>query len=629
MNILLTLAGFAMLLVGLFLNWAGILGILGLPRDQLQNLWVRRELVTVRMWCTFTGTILLVVTFIRWKSPPLADRLSNAIRKWADVIERVPLAIPLALTALVLAKSVLQLCLYMSGYAAYGADDFTRTISADYWLRHWNVVPQEDGWLGFASSVWLPLPDYLFGLGLAVHRDLFFTPRIENLILSGVVVVAAYFLGRELFGRTAGFLTATLVALQPWHVWLGFSGMTSDLPSILFITVFAAFVFRWLETDRPRALLAAASALGLAQGFRHEGWCFGAAFSLFLVWRAVARAREGRLTRQWLTVVAVALTIMNAFPVFWMARTFYLQGDVMPHLSWSPWRSPGPAAADAPEPASGGIGYLGMPLLAGGAFPLEFALSIAAVVLVLKSDARRALRQYLIVLAASVLSLAIGFKGQMAASIVFLRYLLPFVVVLLPYAGGLLAQLVTRSEQRRNHAALTSFVIVTSMVAFDVLRSFNYPSQFPVDAIDTGWHLRALQETGTLSPDSKILIERAEDWVDLGIVALANKPERFVVLNERAFRQTALLKRSANRPTPIPPRVEDGVRGSICGNDFQVEACRNSVLKEGFDVVILSSPARIASFRTAIPAVSRSLGRYWVFDLRPERPAITQPRDRR
>ena len=41
-----------------------------------------------------------------------------------------------------------------------------------------------------------------------VHRDLYLTPRIVNLVISAIAVVAAYLLGRELFGRTAGLLTA-------------------------------------------------------------------------------------------------------------------------------------------------------------------------------------------------------------------------------------------------------------------------------------------------------------------------------------------------------------------------------------------------------------------------------------
>ena len=80
------------------------------------------------------------------------------------------------------------------------------------------------GYLALLGGGQLPFPDYLFGLGLALNRDLFLTPKIINLAVSGIAVIAVYFLGRELFGRTAGFLTASLFAFQPWTVWLEFPG---------------------------------------------------------------------------------------------------------------------------------------------------------------------------------------------------------------------------------------------------------------------------------------------------------------------------------------------------------------------------------------------------------------------
>ena len=97
-------------------------------------------------------------------------------------------------------------------------------------------VIREVIWGGRGGSIFrgvragLPFPDYLFGLGLALHRDLFITPKIMNLLLLGIAVIVVYFLGRELFGRTAGLFTATVFAFQPWNVWLGISGILQICP---------------------------------------------------------------------------------------------------------------------------------------------------------------------------------------------------------------------------------------------------------------------------------------------------------------------------------------------------------------------------------------------------------------
>ncbi|HEX7781024.1 MAG TPA: hypothetical protein VF424_17370, partial [Vicinamibacterales bacterium] len=400
------------------------------------------------------------------------------------------------------------------------------------------------------------------------------------------------------------------------------------LPSILLILVFATFMFRWFEADRPRALLIAAGSLGLAHGFRHESWCFAAVFSILLVFLAISRWREKRLTSRWLAFVAGALVLINAFPVGWMAKTFFTQGQWMPHFSWSQWTpQPGAGGAPGPEMSSSEISYMGIPLLAGGAFPVEIALSLAGMVFVLRRRLGRPHYLYLIVLAAAALSFTAAFKGQIAASIVFARYLVPFVMVALPYAGGLIAQPLTAPHERRP-LALGALVVLLAALTFSLSRAFNYPAQFPADAISAGWTIRTLQESGTISPSGKILIERAEDWGDLGVVALANRPERFVVLNELAYRQTALWRKSANRPAPIPRRIEDGVRGTVCGNEFQDEPCRTSVMREGFELAVLSSPERAASFGKAFQTRSWVVGRYHLFDLKTEPARASPPADR-
>ena len=621
-------AGVALVLAGLALDASRISALTDLKANLLHNTWIQRELfVTARLWCLFTGSLLALAGALLWIFPGGAGRLVDALRAVATAVERRPSIAAAAVTLLVLAKSVIQFLLYRNGYVAYGADDFARTLSADYWLHHPAGGAPGDSWLGFAGSVWLPLPDVVYGLGLAIHRDLFFSPKIENLLFSGAIVVAAYFLGRAPFGRVAGLVTAALAAFQPWLVWLGLSGMTSDLPSILLILVFATFMFRWFETDRPRALLISAGSLGLAHGFRHESWCFAAVFSILLVFLVISRWREQRLTSQWLAFVAGALVLINAFPVGWMAKTYFAQGQWMPHLSWSQW-TPQPATGGAagPEMSSSEISYMGIPLLAGGSFPIEIALSLAGMVFVLRRRLGTPHYLYLIVLAAAALSFTAAFKGQIAASIVFARYLVPFVMVALPYAGGLIARPLTARDERRP-LALGALVVLLAALTFSVLRAFNYPAQFPADAISAGWTIRTLQETGAISPSGKILIERAEDWGDLGVVALANRPERFVVLNELAYRQTALWKKSANRPAPIPRRVEDGVRGTVCENEFQDEPCRTSVIREGFELAVLSSPERAASFAKAFQTRSRVVGRYHLFDLKTE-PARASP-DRR
>jgi Dolichyl-phosphate-mannose-protein mannosyltransferase len=627
-SIIACLAGIILLLLGGLTDWLSLLTIARLPQSELSNPWIRADLVTLRTLCVFVGCLLVISPVALWTYPLEITALSD----WVGVVRRTAAArcllfVLLSLTTLVLMKTVLQLCLFLFGYAAYGADDFSRTLSADYWLYYRRFDLGWEGWLGLGGSGWLPFSDYLFGLALAVHRDLYLTPRMLNLVISAIAVLAAYLLGRELFGRTVGLLTASLFAFQPWHLWLGVSGMTSDLPSVVLIGFFGLFLLRWLRTDRPYPLVAASGCLGVANGFRYENWFFAAVFSLFLVANAISRWRRGTLVGRWVAVAVCALVIVNLFPVIWMIASYVVLGDWLPALHvTNAWMV---AAAEAGKSAaSPGIPLainqspfmpqINMLVLALGAFPIELCLSFAGIAVLLRRRERTPSRQYLFVLLATLSLFAVVFKGRLPASIVFARYLLPFLLLLLPYAGFALFRLLDTSGSWRAQAVVAACLVIATTGFLDLGRAFNYPAVFPKDAIAAGWTIRRLQENGNVRESGKILIDRRADWGDLGIVALANRPERFVLINERAYRERAAQA--------LPRRREDlsafdgddrSVRGSICDQGFAVEACKKSVLGEGFDLVVLSSPTLARSFQDTFHASSWVMGDFHIFTMKP------------
>ena len=609
-SIIIFIAGTALLVGSLYFDGPSLLRLVGFPADRLYHPRVLGDLAIVRFLSGLVATILMISQVILWKHPGAGLTFYTKVKALISAAETATWA-PLVLVTLVSMKTVLQLGLFFVGYTLYEADDFARALRADYLVQFHKLDPGWDlGYLALVSgSGQLPFSEYLFGFGLALYRDPFLTPKIVNLIVSAAAVIVVYFLGRELFGRMAGLITAALFAFLPWTVWLGISGMPSDLPSVLFISLFGLFLFRWLETDKPAALLTAAGCLFVANAFRYENWFFSITFSVLIVLTVALLWRGGRLQRRIIFSSICALTIINAFPVFWMAFSYYTSGDWLPEYKSA-------AFMISPDTTSPRVSSISIPVLALGSFPFELVASIAGVALFLKSDRRKPFRIYLLVLAATFLMFSTMVRWQLPAYGGIARYLLAYMTLLLPYAGFLVTRLLNTPASGWNGRVVLTSAFVLALVTFDIARAFNYPGiKFPKDALYAGWTLRGLQETGTIQKDARILIERAADWGDLGIVVLANRPERFVVLNELAYIQAGLLGDETNKPAPVALSGSEGVRGNACDKGFQAEACRKSLRKERFDIVILSSPDRVQSFRETFHTRSWNIGRYHIFDL--------------
>ena len=296
-RIVLLIVGLTLLLFDLLVDPIDILKTVGFPVNKLYGERGQTDLAIFRLINLVVAVALIASQIILWKDPQVVTKAAAATKGFTSVATRLPSFTMLFLGAVMLVKTVLQLSLYLLGYRAYAGDDFSRAVKADDWFQHVMLSLDLTAWLNLGRAQ-LPFPDYLFGLALALYRDVYVTPKIVNLLLSCIVVVVAYLLGRELFGRAAGLFTAVVCAFQPWTIWLGLSGMTSDLPSVIMISLFGLFLLRWLETNHSASLLAAAGCLFVAAGFRYENWFFSVVFSLFLVYRFIAAMRIGRLTQQ-------------------------------------------------------------------------------------------------------------------------------------------------------------------------------------------------------------------------------------------------------------------------------------------------------------------------------------------
>jgi hypothetical protein len=276
----------------------------------------------------------------------------------------------------------------------------------------------------------------------------------------------------------------------------------------------------------------------------------------------------------------LALVIANAFPLIWMGACYYFFGDWLPALHKASVASRNVAFT------MGGIHVLAM-----SAFPMEMALAVVGVIVFLKAKRRKAVVKYLILSGAAFLLffLMVYAGGLRRIGPTHGRILLTYIVLLLPFGSYLLTRLLSQTDRSRVQSAICGIGLLLVIGLFDVVRAFNYPTSFPRDAIGAGWLLRRLQQTASIPENWKILIERAEDWGEYGIVALANRPERFILFDEKAL-------------------------GNAC-EGLLTETCKDRINEERFDLVILSSPERALSFRDTFTGRWWHVGRYYIFDM--------------
>src|SRR5262245_46213534 len=119
LNMVLLVTGAALLLVGICFDWTDLFARIGLPAGELSNRWLLADLATLRVVCIVLAAALVFSRIVLWRAPDAVASLSRTVDAIRPAAAESPLVMALALTVLVLAKTVLQLGLYLLGYRAY------------------------------------------------------------------------------------------------------------------------------------------------------------------------------------------------------------------------------------------------------------------------------------------------------------------------------------------------------------------------------------------------------------------------------------------------------------------------------------------------------------------------------
>ncbi|MBX3024214.1 hypothetical protein KF840_04810 [bacterium] len=190
------------------------------------------------------------------------------------------------------------------GFYGVSWDEAGRVLDAARWRADPRLLE---------ATTWLPLHRIVIGSALAIHPDLFVTPRVVTFLCGLGVLAALTWLAAELFHdpritRT----TALLGALFTPRVVLALTPLTSTMFSAIVLAAMAALA-RWLARPTRRWLMLAALAFALSTTIRFEGWMFAAAFGI-----AVLAAWWTDRRRVGLAELLAVGVIVSAFPLFWV-----------------------------------------------------------------------------------------------------------------------------------------------------------------------------------------------------------------------------------------------------------------------------------------------------------------------
>ena len=324
------------------------------------------------------------------------------------------------------------------GFVSVSADEYSRVLLAASWAESPYFIRR---YILDATNAWQPWHFYLLGLALRVHNDLFLTSRIVTMTFSLVSLGMLYLLSRKLFNRRSALFSVLIAGLLRAHVNLSLAPMAD----MIFVTLLISslyFIIVWLDGQATGYLLLSALMLGLASGFRYDGWFAVTIFSVYLGSRWLIGLWTARSLRPlWLLAICLA-----CLPILvWLMGNYVYWGDPIHFLaghkgSGLAVRDIGPLAHLFPE-----LVYVEL-LLQNGA--LVCALALAGIVLSHRYLGHR-LWLYLALSIGPYVILVL--RGRSPGVAYRPHYPFPYLVLLTPFCAYALDRVVAAPKQPVRH----------------------------------------------------------------------------------------------------------------------------------------------------------------------------------
>jgi hypothetical protein len=484
------------------------------------------------------------------------------------------------------ARLAMQVRLYRKGFISVSADEFGRGLRAQEWSQHLSVAPWAD-----IISPWPPFEMYLNGLALHIFNEPLVTPRITVFMASCLLLIGLFFLARDLFASTlVAALAVSIVAVQPWYVWLSGTPMLE----MYFLASFVGglyFLVAWVREKRRLYWLFAALLFLLASGFHVQSWILINLVNLFTIPFFLKKLKQ----REQKIFVRTALfwLLGNAYILFWAAAEYLTTGQVFrilsSHTSYSLWFYAGYDVAIVEK-------LLYYPTIVWRNTPIfTLIFAGAGIGFVWRQGEREQLWR--------LLPLAFGCSALVITSIFNTlsgppsaapdRYSLFYTLLLAPYAAFGVCNLMSTlwRIKRSSIVYLGSSVVAGLLLLFlaaQIMRAEIYPKGMSTDTILTGRYLNSTLAEGrsgrsALEPTGNLMAELIY-WDFLALQLMIEQKEKLTFDREIDIWHRDLPS--------LLMEDEESVRAHLLGAHVELIAVKSPILQQRAEALVFLQPER-------------------------------------
>ena len=241
---------------------------------------------------------------------------------------------------------------YALGQRDFAATDMNKSPGVvTMWVETLAFLKEFPQYRGYGQGMWdkyLAFERFMLSKGVYPHQILI-TGRLLMALLNVILLAAAFWFSRRLFGVWPALIGFLLIALEPYHVGITqLAHLDGPMSSFLFLCILA-FLAYLLDGRRGADLMISAAAGGLAVLAKIPGWISAPTIGLLAVgavflwgedhvaghWGSSSKYVDGLLKPLLLWGAVFVIAISTFFPAMWVQPAATLKGLALSPLGFA------------------------------------------------------------------------------------------------------------------------------------------------------------------------------------------------------------------------------------------------------------------------------------------------------